>query len=241
MKSKNLIVASTSTLFGEPYLNYLLPEIKKLFTGCKTIVFVPYARPSGISHDDYTKKVKTVFETIGISVKGIHEFDYPIDAILNAEGIFIGGGNTFQLVSELYKFQIISAISNVVNRGIPYLGTSAGSNIVGQSMKTTNDMPVVYPPSFATLSILPFNLNCHYLDPDPSSKHNGETRETRIKEFHIYNSEPVLGLREGSWIEVKDNSFVLKGNLPARLFRKNQEAIELPTQTDLLEAMDLKQ
>ncbi len=240
MNSKNLIIASTSTLFGGKYLDYLLPEIKKLFDGCKTIIFVPYARPSGISHDDYTKKVRNVFEKIGIAVKGIHEFDYPIDAILQAEGIFIGGGNTFQLVSQLYNFQVMKAIADAINRGIPYLGTSAGSNIVGQSMKTTNDMPVVYPPSFATLGIFPFNLNCHYLDPDPTSKHNGETRETRIKEFHIYNSESVLGLREGSWIEVKGDHFILKGNLLARLFRQNQIATELATETDLLFATATK-
>lgn len=237
MKSKNLIVASTSTLFGDTYLNYLLPEIKKLFAGCKSVVFVPYARPSGISHDDYTTKVKVIFEKLGITIKGIHEFDYPIDAILKADGIFIGGGNTFQLVSQLYKFQLINAIADAINRGIPYLGTSAGSVIVGQSMKTTNDMPVVYPPNFATLGILPYNLNCHYLDPDPTLKHNGETRETRIKEFHIYNQEAVLGLREGSWIEIKNEDVTLKGNLSARLFRQNQAAIELPPNTDLLTAL----
>lgn len=237
MNPKNLIVASTSTLFGDTYLNYLLPEIKKLFTGCKSVVFVPYARPSGISHDDYTTKVKVIFEKMGIAVKGIHEFDYPIDAILKCDGIFIGGGNTFQLVSQLYKFQLINAIADAINRGIPYLGTSAGSVIVGQSMKTTNDMPVVYPPSFATLGILPYNLNCHYLDPDPTLKHNGETRETRIKEFHIYNQEAVLGLREGSWIEIKNEAVTLKGNLNARLFRQNQSAIELPPNTDLLKTL----
>ena len=234
MNPKNLIIASTSTLFGGQYLDYLLPEISKLFSGCKSIVFVPYARPSGISHDDYTKKVRTVFEKIGITVKGIHEFDYPIEAVLKAEGIFTGGGNTFQLVTQLYKFQLINALADAINRGIPYLGTSAGSNIVGQSMKTTNDMPVVYPSSFATLGILPFNLNPHYLDPDPTSKHNGETRETRIKEFHIYNSEPVLGLREGSWIEIKGEKFTLKGNLTARLFRQNQDAVEVTSESDLL-------
>ena len=233
MKPKNLIVASTSTLFGGQYLDYLLPEIKKLFEGCKTVIFIPYARPSGISHDDYTKKARLVFAKIDIVVKGIHEFDYPIEAILKAEGIFTGGGNTFQLVSQLYKFQIMTAVSDAINRGIPYLGTSAGSNIVGQSMKTTNDMPVVYPPSFSTLGVLPFNLNCHYLDPDPTSKHNGETRETRIKEFHIYNSEAVLGLREGSWIEIKNSRVTLRGILFARLFRQNQDASEIAPDSDL--------
>ena len=127
----------------------------------------------------------------------------------------------------------MTAVLDAINRGIPYLGTSAGSNIVGQSMKTTNDMPVVYPPSFSTLRVLPFNLNCHYLDPDPTSKHNGETRETRIKEFHIYNSEAVLGLREGSWIEIKNSRVTLRGNLFARLFRQNQDASEIAPDSDL--------
>ena len=230
---KSAIIASTSTVHGGQYLDYLLPEIKMLFAGCKTIVFIPYARPGGISLDDYTKKAAIAFAKIDVAVKGIHEFDYPIEAILKAEGVFVGGGNTFLLVSELNKFKVMSALSDVVSKGTPYLGTSAGSNITGVSMQTTNDMPIVYPPSFLTLGIIPFNLNPHYLDPDPTSKHMGETRETRIKEFHAFNDIPVLGLREGSWLRIKQNKIILKGALTARLFMKNEIAAELNPEYDL--------
>ena len=224
---KNLLIASTSTVHGGSYLDYLLPELKVHFANCKTIVFVPYARPGGISHDEYTQKVKSVFSTIGIDVKGLHEFSNPKEALQQAEGIFTGGGNTFLLVSQLYEHDVMAVLKAVLENGTPYLGTSAGSNICGLSMKTTNDMPIVYPPNFVTLGVIPFNLNPHYLDPDLTSKHMGETRETRIKEFHCFNSEPVLGLREGSWLEVKGDSIVLKGDLTARLFRQNQEPVEL--------------
>lgn len=230
---KNAIIASTSTLANEDYLQYLLPELELLFSQCKTILFIPYARPGGISHEEYTEKVQTAFEKINKKLVGIHEFDNPENAIRQAEGIFTGGGNTFVLVSQLYKNKIMSTLAEVIKNGTPYLGCSAGSNICGLSMQTTNDMPIAYPPSFQTLGIIPFNINPHYLDPNPDSTHMGETRETRIKEFHAYNSAPVLGLREGSWIEVKADKVTLKGPLTARLFLKNQVPEELPSEYDL--------
>ena len=230
---KNAIIASTSTLANEDYLQYLLPELELLFSQCKTILFIPYARPGGVSHEEYTEKVQTAFEKINKKVVGIHEFDNPENAIRQAEGIFTGGGNTFVLVSQLYKNKIMSTLAEVLKNGTPYLGCSAGSNICGLSMQTTNDMPIAYPPSFQTLGIIPFNINPHYLDPNPDSTHMGETRETRIKEFHAYNSAPVLGLREGSWIEVKADKVTLKGPLTARLFLKNQVPEVLPADYDL--------
>ena len=230
---KNIIIASTSTLHGGDYLDYLLPELQSFFSNVKELLFIPYARPSGISHEDYTKKVSEAFTKINISVKGIHEFENPIEAVEKAQGIFTGGGNTFLLVSQLYKNNVIDTIEKVVKNGTPYLGTSAGSNICGLTMSTTNDMPIVYPPSFQTLGVIPFNLNPHYLDPIPDSKHMGETRETRIKEFHAFNAIPVLGLREGSWLEVKGDVVTLKGDLKARLFLQNQQPVELESGSDL--------
>ncbi len=230
---KNLIIASTSTLHGGEYLEYLLPQLEVVFKNCKTIIFIPYARPGGISHDDYTQKVALAFAKINKTVKGLHEFENLEDAVLKAEGIFTGGGNTFLLVSQLYKLNLMTILKKVLKNGTPYLGTSAGSNIAGLSMQTTNDMPIVYPPSFTTLGILPFNLNPHFLDANAQSTHMGETRETRIKEFHVFNAIPVLGLREGSWIEVYNEKIVLKGDLTAKLFRQNQVEIELQPETDL--------
>lgn len=230
---KKLIIASTSTLHGGDYLEYLLPVLTKHFENCSTILFLPYARPGGITHDQYTLKVANAFSKINKKVVGIHQFENPIEAIQQAQAIFTGGGNTFLLVAQLYQNQIINPLQQVIDNGTPYLGTSAGSNITGLSMQTTNDMPIIYPPSFTTLGAIPFNLNPHYLDPDPQSTHMGETRETRINEFHAFNDTPVLGLREGSWIEVNGEEIYLKGNLTARLFMQNKEAVEIPTDSKL--------
>ncbi len=230
---KKLIIASTSTLHGGSYLDYLMPTLADFYQNCTTVLFIPYARPGGISHDEYTDKVRSAFKQIGKEVKGLHEFEHPQQAIKNAEAIFTGGGNTFLLVSQLYKFDVMTVLAEQIKAGTPYLGTSAGSNITGLTMQTTNDMPIVYPPSFQTLGMIPFNLNPHYLDPDQNSKHMGETRETRIKEFHSFNSVPVLGLREGSWLEILGDRITLKGNLSARLFRAGQEPEEWPTESDL--------
>jgi dipeptidase E len=230
---KKALIASTSTVFGGTFLDYLLPTLTEHFASVSNLIFIPFARPGGITHDEYTEKVKPFFKQLNIEVKGIHQFENPIEAIQNAEAIFTGGGNTFVLVDMLYKYNLLDAIQKAVENGTPYLGTSAGSNICGLTMNTTNDMPIVYPPSFRTLGLFSFNLNPHYLDPIEGLQHMGETRETRIKEFHQYNPQSVLGLREGSWLEVLGNKITLKGDLPARLFQQGKEPIEIETGTDL--------
>ncbi|RYJ41184.1 dipeptidase PepE [Flavobacterium beibuense] len=230
---KKIIIASTSTLHGGGYLDYLTNTLKEHFKNCSSLLFVPYARPGGISHDDYTKKATEFFSSLDISVKGIHKFENPVEAVQNAEAIFTGGGNTFLLVTQLYQNKVMDAIKTAVEKGTPYLGTSAGSNVCGLTMETTNDMPIIYPPSFDTLGLIPFNINPHYLDPIAGSTHMGETRETRIKEFHQFNPQPVLGLREGSWLEVNTDIITLRGSLQARLFRQNTEPEEIETGTDL--------
>ena len=156
-----------------------------------------------------------------------------IGAVENAKGIFVGGGNTFVLVNQLYKNNVIDTLKQTVQNGTPYLGTSAGSNICGLTIKTTNDMPIVYPPSFNAIGLVPFNINPHYLDPSSNSKHMGETRETRIKEFHKFNTQPVVGIREGSWLEVKGNMILLKGTLDARIFEYDKAPYEIETGTQL--------
>ncbi|MCF8320777.1 MAG: dipeptidase PepE [Flavobacterium sp.] len=230
---KNCIIASTSTLYGGNYLDYLLPELKLHFKNCKSILFIPYAQPSGLSYDDYTNRVAVAFAELNIAVKGIHEFEDPKAAIEQSEGIFTGGGNTYLLVFQLYKNKVMDALAETIKKGTPYLGSSAGSNICGLTMQTTNDMPIIYPPSFQTLGIVPFNINPHYLDADLQLKHNGETREMRIKEFHFLNSPPVIGLREGSWLAVKGDKITLKGGLYARLFQKNSSPEEIESESDL--------
>ena len=226
----NAIVASTSTVHGSSYLEYLQPALKELYKGVTEIIFIPFARPSGISHDAYTHIAKKGLQFLDIKVKGLHEFEDANEALVHAQAIFTGGGNTFQLVHKLHEEDLMQTLAEVIKKGIPYLGTSAGSNICGPTMKTTNDMPVVYPSSFDTTGVIPFNINAHYLDPDPTSTHKGETRETRIREFHVYNDTTVLGLREGSWLRVIGEDILLKGSLSARVFIKDKAAYEVDSE-----------
>ncbi len=224
---KKLLIVSTSKLHGSDYMSYLLDEVKDFFTGKNEILFIPYARPGGMSFEDYTEAPRKAFAPIGLKVKGIHEYDDPVKAVNEAKGIFTGGGNTFLLLKTLYDNGLIEPLRQAVKRGTPYMGSSAGSNITGLTIGTSNDMPIVYPPSFDALQLVQFNINPHYLDPDPNSKHQGETREMRINEFHFQNTQPVIGLREGSWLKVKNNTIELKGELDARLFEKGKEPREV--------------
>ncbi len=231
--SREMIIASTSTIYGGEYLDYLTNEMAELFKDAEEVIFIPYARPGGISHDEYTEKAGKAFEKIGKKLVGLHTFKDPKEALKNAQGAFTGGGNTFVLVSALYRLEIMQPLREAIFKGLPYMGTSAGSNICGVSMQTTNDMPIVYPPSFKTLGVIPYNLNPHYLDPVPDSKHMGETRETRIAEYHTQNNVPVLGLREGSWLGVKGDEITLKGELKARVFEQGKEPYEIESGTIL--------
>lgn len=230
---KKILIASTSTVHGSGYLEYLLNVLEVHFKKVDTILFIPYARPGGISHHDYTKTVRIAFSKINKTIKGIHEFDSPIEAIKSSQAIFTGGGNTFELLNQLYKYNLISVLKSTIESGTPYLGTSAGSNICGLSIGTSNDMPITYPPSFVALGIVPFNINPHYLDPDHKSTHMGETRETRIKEFHKFNSQAVIGLREGSFLSIEGTKILLMGPLKARIFKKNRQPYEIDSGTDL--------
>lgn len=223
----NIILASTSTLFGGEYLEYLREELIQLYKEIDEIVFIPFARPGGISHDDYTAKARSFFETIHIKVKGLHEFEDKIEGLNNAKGYFTGGGNTFLLVKTLHEEGLMSVLKENVSGGKAYLGCSAGSNIGGQNMKTTNDMPIVYPPSFDCMGLVPFNINPHYLDPNPDLKHNGETRETRIREFLTQNDIKVVGLREGNWIRRTGESITVEGKELTRIFEKGKEPYEI--------------
>ena len=223
---KNLLLASTSTLHGEPYLAYLLETLEDFFKKVTTVTFIPYARPGGITHDAYTALAAKAFATINKKVVGLHTYKDPLKGIQEAEAFFTGGGNTFLLVQQLHELGLMNPLKNKILTGAPYFGTSAGSNIAGVNMQTTNDMPIVYPPSFETLGLVPFNINAHYLDPDPTSTHNGETRATRIKEFHCFNTTPVVGLREGSFIHIQDKNTTLKGAFKARIFEQNKAPYE---------------
>ncbi len=228
----NIILASTSTLFGGEYLEYLREQLIRLYAGIDEIVFIPFARPGGIS-TMITRRKHVLFETINIKVKGLHEFENKKEALDQAKGYFTGGGNTFLLVKTLHEEGLMSVLKENVEKGKPYLGCSAGSNIGGQNMKTTNDMPIVYPPSFDCMGLVPFNLNPHYLDPNPDLKHNGETRETRIMEFLTQNDIKVVGLREGNWIRRIGDTITVEGSELTRIFEKDKEPYEIESGSPL--------
>lgn len=231
---KNILLASTSSLYGEEYLAYLKPEIIRLFKGVSEIIFIPYARPGGISYETYTEKVTTFFNSIEIEVRGLETFRDPAAALKRGMAFFTGGGNTFLLVKTLWEKGLMSVLKQEVENGKIYLGTSAGSNIGGINMQTTNDMPIVYPPSFKTTGWVPFNINPHYLDPVPHLKHNGETRETRILEFLSQQGIPVVGLREGSWLRVIGNKITTEGKYSSRLFEKGKIPYEVEPGSEII-------
>jgi len=227
MNSIKLLLASTSTIYGGTYLDYLTDAVQKHFENAQNILFIPYARPGGLSHQAYSEIAEKKFKSLGLNLKGLHSFDNPKKALMAADGVFTGGGNSFVLLKALYDLKLLSVLKSRVMEGMPYMGSSAGSNLAGLTIGTSNDMPIVYPPSFEALGAVHFNINPHYLDPISGSKHMGETRETRIKEFHSYNTQAVLGLREGSWLEVAGNAIWLRGDLSARLFRKELNPSEI--------------
>lgn len=222
----NLLLCSSSTVHPLGYLEYCKDDISEFFTGCTNLIFISFARPGGVSLENYSLVAKKGFENAGLKIRGIEEFDNPIEAINSCDGIFTGGGNTFLLLKSLYEKGLIEPIRQKVKSGLKYMGTSAGSNVAGPSIKTTNDMPIVYPPSFDAFGFVPFNINPHYLDPDKHSTHKGETRETRINEYHFQNDNIVVGLREGSILKIENSDVTLIGAPTLRIFEKGKEAKE---------------
>lgn len=225
---KKLRLFSTSTVYGSGYLEYCADEVRRFFASRENVYFIPYARPGGMSHDDYFEKARSTFEGFGIKLRALHQSGNPVAELEKADGAFTGGGNTFLLLKQIYELGLFNPLKSGIESGkIAYMGSSAGSNLAGMTIHTTNDMPIVYPPSFEALGCVPFCLNPHYLDPIPGLQHMGETRETRINEYHHQSRIPVIGLREGSWIEVEGKDITLRGPHSARIFLPGREAFEL--------------
>jgi dipeptidase E len=227
-----LLLLSNSTAPGRRYLEHALDALTDILSGIDELVFVPFALAD---HDGYTSQVRTTLEPLGVSVVGAHTDE---SALQNASAIFVGGGNTFRLVKALQVRGRLDVIRDRVRSGTPYVGSSAGTNIAAPTLRTTNDMPIVQPPSFETLGLVPFQINPHYLDPDPDSSHQGETREERIVQFLEENDVPVLGIREGTWLRRRSETLTLEG-LPtgARLFRRGESPQEIPSGSDLSELL----
>ncbi len=236
--SRKILLVSTSTTHGTGYLEHCEAEVKALLEGKKSILFIPYARPSGISHAAYTDKAQEAFARLDVALTGVHEAKDPVVAVKEAEAVFIGGGNTFLLLRQLYQNNLVKILQERVQQGMPYLGTSAGTNVAGKTIGTTNDMPIVFPKTFEALKLVPFNLNPHFRDAEAGATHMGETRETRINEFHIHNTQPVVGLREGSMLRINGDRISLLGPFSARVFLQGQKALEFKPSEDLNFLMD---
>jgi dipeptidase E len=216
---RRLLLVSSSRVHGTGYLEHCASQIKANFKQSASVLFVPYAIKD---HDGYEATVAERFNELGLTLTSIHRAADPVKAVEQADGIFIGGGNSFRLLKRLYDEHLIEPIRRRVAAGMPYMGSSAGSNMACVTIKTSNDMPIVYPPSFDALQLVPFQINPHYLDPDPSSTHQGETRELRIAEFHEENATPVIGLREGSMLVIDGDSITLEGKTGAKLFLQGE-------------------
>ncbi len=222
--NRHLLLISTSTVHGTQYLEHARDELVALLAGCRRVLFVPFALKD---RDAYAAKARAAFGEMGFDLDSIHDAAAPADTLNAAEAVFVGGGNTFRLLDALYRLDLLAPLRRRVAEGMPYSGASAGANLAGPTIRTTNDMPIVQPPSFDALGLVPFQINPHYLDPDPGSTHMGETRETRIREFHEENDTPVVGLREGAMLRVEGDSVTLLGRAGARLFRRGLDPVEL--------------
>lgn len=233
MSSGRLLLLSNSTNYGEEYLRYPLSAIRSfLGEGCKRVLFVPYAGVR-MTYGDYAAKVRERFKEIGYALDSVHESDDPVRAVEEAEAIAVGGGNTFHLLRGLYEANLLEVIRRRVTGGVPYIGWSAGSNVACPTIKTTNDMPVVEPPSFDALSLVPFQINPHYTEA-VLPNHNGETRAERLLEFLEANPQmTVVGLREGSGLRIEDDEITLLGDKSAVVFRKGEEPKEFSPRDSL--------
>lgn len=221
MNKRRLLLISSSGVHGRGYLDHCMPDILSFLGGIDDVLFIPFAKKD---RGAYAEKIRERMGREGISVRSIHEFSDPVKAVMEAQAIFTGGGNTFLLVTELYRLNLMAPIRERALQGMPYFGASAGSNIAGMTMKTTNDMPIIYPPSFDTLGLVPFTINPHYTDPLPEGLQAGETRAERIREFHEWNVNPVVGLRQEAMLLVGNGSILIKGGQGVKLFRKDAEA-----------------
>lgn len=215
---KKLLLISSSRTHGTGFLEHAEAAVKEHLTGVSRVTFVPFALAN---RDAYARLAEKTFRQFGFEMNSLHATDDPVSMVHDAEAIFTGGGNTFRLLKTLYDMQLIGPVREAVLNGTPYMGSSAGTNITCPTIRTTNDMPIVEPPGFAALNLIPFQINPHYLDADPDSTHQGETRATRLKEYLEENDVPVLGIREGCWLKIHGSSGTVEGTRGGLLFQRD--------------------
>jgi len=228
--TNQLLLISNSTQHGRGYLDHAESEIRDFVGKRSGVVFVPFALGDRRA---YAAKVAERLSTMELTLTSVHDLSNMARAVHEAKVIFVGGGNTFRLLKGLYDHGLIEAIRQAVSAGALYIGSSAGSIVAGSTLKTTKDMPVVQPPSFDALGLVPFQISPHYLDPDPTSTHMGETQEERILQYLEENDVPVVGLREGSMLRVQRGSVRLSGPHGARIFHKDEAPVEAKPGADL--------
>jgi dipeptidase E len=227
----DLLLLSSSALHGHAPFAFARDELRAFFGRARAVHFVPYALAD---HAGYTAAVRERLAPYGVEVAGVQDEGDPRAAVERAEVLFVGGGNTFRLLDSLQRLGLIEPIRRRALAGeLRFLGSSAGTNVACPTLRTTNDMPIVQPRSFAALGLIPFQVNPHYVDPDPTSTHMGETREQRIREFLEENDVPVVGLREGSYLRRRGDRLTLGGVTGARLFVRDEEPAELRPGADL--------
>ena len=225
-----LLLLSNSTNYGGTMFSHAAETFAGVSAG-DVVTFVPYALADW---DDYADRAAAALGAFGVDVVSCHRSSVPEQAILEADVVMMGGGNTFRLLDSLYSLGVLETLSRRVREGVTrYVGASAGTNVACPTIRTTNDMPICHPPSFAALGLVPFQINLHYVDPDPASTFMGETREERIMEFLEENECPVMGLYEGSWLRVSGEKAEVTGR--ARLFQRAGDV----TFTDDLDVSDL--
>jgi dipeptidase E len=208
----------------------LAGQMRSFFGRLERLLFVPFAQAD---HDDYVQRTIDRGQNGGYTLEGLHRFSDPAAAVRAAQGLYVGGGNTFRLLTDLYRHGLLDVIRERVRAGLPYLGVSAGCNVACPTIKTTNDMPIVEPPSLDALGLVPFQVNPHYVlgpmflrDGDAIVQHFGETRDERIREFHEMNDTPVVGLWEGGVLRIEVGRVALVG-ARARVFRKGRDAVDV--------------
>lgn len=211
-----LLLLSNSTNHGSTMFAHAGEALAEVAAGAR-VTFVPFALADW---DDYADRVTDALHALGVDVASAHRSAAPDRAILEAEVVLMGGGNTFRLLDTLHHLGVVGGLAERVRAGeTRYLGSSAGTNVACPTIRTTNDMPICLPPTFEALGLLPFQINLHYVDPDPDSTFMGETREERIIEFLEENHCPVLALYEGTWLRVSGRRATVTG--PARLFQRS--------------------
>ncbi len=227
--NRKLLLISNSVCHGRQYLEHCAAAVRQFLGSASTITFVPYAAKDW---DAYASQVRSALAGLGLKIESIHENGAWPHKLPDNPAIFVGGGNTFRLLKTLQDGGLLDPIRRSVLDGMLYMGSSAGANLACPTIKTTNDMPITQPTDFNALGLVGFQINPHYLDADPNSKHQGETREKRIAEFHEENDLTVVGLREGSWIRVDQGRATLHGEPGAKLFIKGKAPTEWDRQSD---------